>query len=141
MKRPRLILAADDYEPLRTMLRSLLGKQYPLGEGFHVSIHESAPLLLRRHRETPADTGIVITDYYFGPNEVNGIELVTRLRDEAYKGPIIGMSGSARAEQHKMSFLAAGADEFLSKPFKPLDFLKAVNSRYNGYLQRLGYKI
>jgi len=56
---------------------------------------------------------VLITDYMMP--EMNGIELIKKVRDIKKSLAIIGMSAS----EEEKGFLAAGANLFIAKPFSP----------------------
>lgn len=73
--------------------------------------------------------------------KMDGITLTMRLR-ENYNFPVIMLSAKSE-EVDKIMGLNIGADDYVTKPFKPLELLARVNSqlrRYTKYLNMVGNK-
>ena len=72
---------------------------------------------------------------------MDGISMVVKLR-EKYDFPVIFLS--ARSEEvDKIMGLNMGADDYVTKPFTPMELLARVNSqlrRYRRFMERLGDK-
>lgn len=69
---------------------------------------------------------------------MNGITMTIRLR-EAYDFPVIFLSAKSE-EVDKIMGLNMGADDYITKPFTPMELLARVNSqlrRYRKFLERL----
>ena len=70
---------------------------------------------------------------------MDGVTMVMKLR-ENYDFPVIMLSAKSE-EVDKIMGLNMGADDYVTKPFTPLEFLARVNSqlrRYSKYLKMLG---
>ena len=70
---------------------------------------------------------------------MDGIKMVIRLRQK-YEFPVIMLSAKSE-EVDKIMGLNRGADDYVTKPFTPLELLARVNShlrRYTRFLQALG---
>ncbi|MCI8853656.1 MAG: response regulator transcription factor, partial [Lachnospiraceae bacterium] len=70
---------------------------------------------------------------------MDGIKMVIRLRQK-YEFPVIMLSAKSE-EVDKIMGLNMGADDYVTKPFTPLELLARVNShlrRYTRFLQALG---
>jgi len=100
----RTILILADEEHIRRFL-----SEFFFFSGFKVILADDAiealDTLLNK------SCGILITDMDMA--EMDGIELVVKIRNLGISLPIIGMSSTNR----KTEFLSAGADYFLLKPF------------------------
>ena len=72
---------------------------------------------------------------------MDGISMVVKLR-EKYDFPVIFLSAKSE-EVHKIMGLNMGADDYVTKPFTPMELLARVNSqlrRYRRFMERLGDK-
>lgn len=72
---------------------------------------------------------------------MDGISMVVKLR-EKYDFPVIFLSAKSE-EVDKIMGLNMGADDYVTKPFTPMELLARVNSqlrRYRRFLERLGDK-
>ena len=72
---------------------------------------------------------------------MDGISMVVKLR-EKYDFPVIFLSAKSE-EVDKIMGLNMGADDYVTKPFPPMDLLARVNSqlrRYRRFMERLGDK-
>src|SRR5690348_1973360 len=115
------ILVVDDEENIRHTLRGVLAD-----EGYEVLEAPDG----RRALELLAHTEprLAIVDVWMP--EVDGIELVERMRSEAPGVPIIVISGHGTIET-AVRVIRLGAFDFLEKPF-PLDALLHVVGRALG---------
>ena len=72
---------------------------------------------------------------------MDGISMVVKLR-EKYDFPVIFLSAKSE-EVDKIMGLNMGADDYVTKPFTPMELLARVNSqlrRYRRFMERLGAK-
>ena len=72
---------------------------------------------------------------------MDGISMVVKLR-EKYDFPVIFLSAESE-EVDKIMGLNMGADDYVTKPFTPMELLARVNSqlrRYRRFMERLGDK-
>ena len=72
---------------------------------------------------------------------VDGISMVVKLR-EKYDFPVIFLSAKSE-EVDKIMGLNMGADDYVTKPFTPMELLARVNSqlrRYRRFMEKLGDK-
>ena len=72
---------------------------------------------------------------------MDGISMVVKLR-EKYDFPVIFLSAKSE-EVDKIMGLNMGADEYVTKPFTPMELLARVNSqlrRYRRFMERMGDK-
>src|SRR5438128_7884143 len=118
---PETILVVDDEEKIRRTLRGVLAD-----EGFEVveAADGRRALELLQHVEPR----LAIVDVWMP--EVDGIELVERMRSHAPRLPIIVISGHGTIET-AVRVIRLGACDFLEKPFQ-LDALLQVVSRALG---------
>jgi UDP-3-O-[3-hydroxymyristoyl] N-acetylglucosamine deacetylase len=115
------ILVVDDEEKIRDTLRAVLAD-----EGFEVlEAADGRRALELLERTTPR---LAIVDIWMP--EVDGIELVERMRAQAPGVPIIVISGHGTIET-AVRVIRLGAFDFLEKPF-PLDALLQVVGRALG---------
>jgi len=119
MPPPTVLVVEDDPVILR-----LLEVNFEL-EGFTVLLaHDGAEgvEVARAHRPD-----IVISDIMMP--RASGLELVAALKtDDGTKGiPIILLSAKAQTSDLKVG-MDAGADDYVTKPFEPLDLVDRVNS-------------
>ena len=72
---------------------------------------------------------------------MDGISMVVKLR-EKYDFPVIFLSAKSEEEDNIMG-LNMGADDYVTKPFTPMELLARVNSqlrRYRRFMEKLGDK-
>lgn len=78
------------------------------------------------------DPALVTVD--IGLPDIDGIEVVQRLR-EFYHGTIVVISARS-AERDRATAMAAGADAFLTKPFRPRELRSAITELLESSGQR-----
>ena len=71
------------------------------------------------------ETGIVILDVRLP--DINGFHLLKELRARRYEGPVIFVTGRTDLED-KLEGFRIGADDYLVKPFEPLELVARVES-------------
>ena len=64
---------------------------------------------------------------------LNGVEVAKKLRKSHFKVPIIAMTASSNNED-KVKAIAAGCDEFLSKPIQPESLLNTIDNILTRYV-------
>ncbi|MFN8542618.1 MAG: UDP-3-O-acyl-N-acetylglucosamine deacetylase [Candidatus Binatia bacterium] len=112
------ILVVDDEENIRHTLRGVL-----VDEGFDVvEAADGRAALASLGREIPR---LALVDIWMP--EMDGIELVQRMKEQAPEVPIVVMSGHGTIET-AVRAIRLGASDFLEKPFQ-LDALLKVVSR------------
>ena len=118
-KKPR-VLIADDNADLRIYLRHLLGTAYEIetvsnGEAALAAIKNKLPDLL-------------ITDVMM--SHMDGIQLLRHLRSnpDTQLLPIIMLSARA-GDEPRIEGLAAGADDYVVKPFSSRELIARINAR------------
>ena len=113
------IVLADDNADMRDYVQNLLRSQYDV---IAVADGEAA---LRTAREVRAD--MVISDVMMPL--LDGFGLLKALRKDAYTASIPVILLSARAgEEARIEGLAAGADDYMTKPFSARELLARVSS-------------
>ncbi len=119
MSAPTVLVVEDDPVILR-----LLEVNFEL-EGFAVLLaHDGAEGLRVARANTP---DVIVSDIMMP--HTSGLELVTTLKaDPRTKGiPIILLSAKAQTSDLKTG-MDAGADDYVTKPFEPLDLVERVNA-------------
>ena len=127
------ILVLDDEQEIADLVELYLGN-----EGYAVRKFYSAQEALASGLENPPE--LAVLDVMMP--ELDGFTLCRRLR-EKYTFPIIMLT--AREEEiDKITGLAIGADDYVTKPFRPLELVARVKAqlrrsqRYNGGQQEAG---
>ena len=96
--------------------------------GFRVTTAESGVAALEVLENDPPD--LVISDLVV-PG-MNGIELVTKMRQEYdYKGPIVVLTAHT-LERYRRGALYAGANAFMAKPVEPHELVARVKELLSG---------
>ena len=107
------ILMADDDIDMLSLLKTLLGM-----DGYQVTTlsDKSGDIVEKIRAEKP---DVLLIDIYLG--EYNGLDVVRRIRrmPDLKRLQIIVVSGADKAQE----CLAAGADQFLLKPYMPDELL------------------
>ena len=119
MPAPTVLVVEDDPVILR-----LLEVNFEL-EGFGVVLaHDGAEGIDAARSEKP---DIIVSDIMMP--KVSGIELVLALKADAATAdiPIILLSAKAQTTDLKYG-MDAGADDYVTKPFEPLDLVDRVNA-------------
>ncbi len=109
--RPARVLYAEDRADLRVVMRLILQN-----EGYHIETVGDGAAALRCLRENPAGFDLLITDHHMP--EMNGLELVYRLRSTPYSGKIMVFTSEFDPEVHR-EYRRLGAPIILSKPVRP----------------------
>lgn len=121
------ILVVDDEQEIADLVELYLGN-----EGYTVRKYYSAREALASAMENPPE--LAVLDVMMP--ELDGFTLCRRLR-EKYTFPII-MLTAKEEEIDKITGLAIGADDYVTKPFRPLELVARVKAqlrrsqRYNG---------
>ena len=108
----------DDDAAVRQSLAFLLSTA-----GLAVRVHESAVAFLKALPE--AQQGCIVTDVRMP--EIDGIELLRRLRDMKVDMPVVVMTGHGDIPL-AVSAMKAGAIDFIEKPFDDEIMLSAIQS-------------
>jgi len=117
MTRPR-ILVADDEPDLRAMVSDYLDMQ-----GFEVSTAADAVELGARLAAAPVD--VIVLDINM-PGET-GLAALARLRAAGLAAGVIMLTAAGTLET-RLDGLAAGADDFMEKPFQPRELLARIRA-------------
>lgn len=122
------ILIIDDDEQIRNLIAIYLEN-----EGFEALKVSNAVCGLALLEEQEVD--LIILDIMMP--QMNGIDAAFKIREEKNM-PIIMLSAKSE-DMDKISGLTAGADDYLTKPFNPLELIARVKSqirRYKKYNER-----
>ena len=111
------ILVVDDSEKMRSLIRAILEQDS------RFEIEEAANGREALNLIQTESFHLLITDLFMP--EMNGRELITKLREENYKIPIIVISGLLN-ELLKKQLTANGALCVIDKPFEPDHLLNTV---------------
>ena len=110
--RPRLLLVEDD-RALTALLADLLdeeGYEVDVANDGHSGLHHA---LTRDYQLMVVDRGLPVLD---------GLELVARLRARGVTCPVLLLTARG-AVQDRVAGLDAGAEDYLVKPFEPLELV------------------
>ncbi|GIN56187.1 response regulator transcription factor [Lederbergia ruris] len=118
------ILIADDEREIADLLEIHLQK-----EGYQVNKAVDGQEALQMIRSHPID--LVILDIMM-PN-LDGFETALQIRAE-YQMPIIFLSAKS-SDFDKIQGLMIGADDYLTKPFNPMELLARVNAQLRRYMK------
>ena len=130
MKDTYLVLVVEDDEQIRDGIEIYLKSQ-----GYEVSKAADGIEGLEKLKEK--EVHLAIIDVMMP--RMDGIHMVMRLRKE-YDFPVIMLSAKSE-EVDKIMGLNMGADDYVTKPFQPLELLARVNShlrRYKRFLEVTG---
>lgn len=115
---PTVLVVEDD----PTIMR-LLEVNFSM-EGFEVLAAFDGPSALEMVQASMPD--VIVSDVMMP--EMSGVELVTALKSDAATADIPVLLLSARAQGTDIrAGLDAGADDYVTKPFEPLDLVDRVN--------------
>ncbi len=108
-------------------MRAMMGAV--LRERGHVIVEaKGAREAVEKHREQRAD--LIITDLVM--REMDGTELLRRVRTFAPETPIIAVSGAKHGKMYLNMAKLLGAERILAKPFAPEELLRAVEELLGG---------
>lgn len=120
--RPLRILYADDMKELRELITIVLGR-----EGHKVETAPNGSAALECLASASQDYDLVITDHHMP--EMNGLELVRRLREQTFKGKVMVFSSEiSPVIQDKYRQLAV--DRILPKPIFPAQLRNSLRELY-----------
>ena len=120
------IMIVEDDPDIRDGVRILLS-----GEGYHIIEAENGTRALEVFRP---EVDLVILDIMMPV--MDGVTMLMKLREQNHEFPVIMLSAKSE-EVDKIMGLNMGADDYVTKPFTPLELLARVNShlrRYSKYL-------
>jgi two-component system phosphate regulon response regulator OmpR len=112
------ILVVDDDRRIRQLLKSYLADH-----GFLVTVAATAAEARERSRGIVFD--LMVLDIMM-PGE-NGLQLTTSLRGSNDNVPVLMLSALAETPD-RIAGLAAGSDDYLSKPFEPRELLLRIRN-------------
>ena len=112
------IIVVDDEPDLRELLADYLGMQ-----GYAVGTAANAVELDARLAEARAD--VIVLDVNM-PGE-NGMQALARLRAQGLSAGVILLTAAGTLET-RLDGLAAGADDFMEKPFQPRELLARIRA-------------
>ena len=125
---PAKILVVDDEPAILRFLRTSLS-----AEGYHVIEAADARAALDQLRRGSVD--IVVLD--LGLPDINGIDLIERIRGQGSTVPIVVLS-SRGDETSKVKALDLGADDYVTKPFGIDELLARLRAALRHRLQEEG---
>ncbi len=120
------ILIVDDDPRLRELLNRFLTEN-----GFNVTEVASGPELTSKWKDDCFD--LIILDIMMTPED--GCSICNRLRKSGVNIPII-MLTAKNSEDDLIETLASGADDYVSKPFKPRTLLARIHNQLRRYTAR-----
>ncbi|MGB5324767.1 MAG: phosphate regulon transcriptional regulator PhoB, partial [Pseudomonadales bacterium] len=117
---PQKILVVDDEHSIREMIKMALEL-----DGNHCleagSAAEAMPIIVNDRPD------VIVLDWMMP--ETSGLELLRRLRrDEATREIPVIMLTAKTEEQSAVNGLDAGADDYISKPFRPRELLSRIKA-------------
>lgn len=114
------VLIVDDHDGIRRMLRLALSGRYQLFEA--VNADDAWELM----RQTPPDA--VLLDIMM-PGELNGAGLCRKIRsDRQFNDTYIIMVTACAQRADREDCLAAGANDYIVKPFSPLQLARQLDT-------------
>ncbi len=115
-----LVLVVEDTDAIASLISTVLSRQ-----GYEVAVAPDAKTALGRVDERWPD--LLLTDIQL-PG-MDGLELIRRVRDRVDRPrvPVVAMTGQAGAADRAECF-AAGADDYLEKPFRLPDLVQVVET-------------
>ena len=118
MQTESVVHVVDDDAAVRNSLRFLLRSA-----GLNAATYESGPELLSQAGEL--EPGCIVTDVRMP--EMNGLELVRRLKELEVRHPVIVMTGHADVPL-AIEALRAGVADFIEKPFDDEALLASIRA-------------
>jgi signal transduction histidine kinase/ligand-binding sensor domain-containing protein/DNA-binding response OmpR family regulator len=114
-----LILLVEDNEDIRTLIKTCLGSSYRYSEARH-----GKEGLEKARAEVP---DIIISDLMMP--EMDGLEFCARVKKDNHTNHIPFIMLTAKAsDEHKISGLQTGADDYLIKPFRKEELIFKVQN-------------
>jgi DNA-binding response OmpR family regulator len=118
------VLICDDEKDIAAAL-----KIYLQAEGYTVYVAYNGRQTLEKMEET--EVHLVLMDIMMP--EMDGISAMTRLR-EKYNTPVILLTAKSE-DTDKVLGLNVGADDYITKPFNPVEVIARVKSQLRRYMQ------
>jgi len=113
----RILIVEDDIQLQNNLKQSLIEHQYV------VDVASDGQEGLFQGSEFPYDAAVIDV----GLPKIDGIRLIEQLREHGIEFPIIILTARDHW-QDKVQGLNAGADDYLTKPFQPLELLARLNA-------------
>ncbi|MBU3127844.1 response regulator transcription factor [Clostridium tagluense] len=113
----KIIYIADDEKKIQDLIKMFLKK-----EGYDVEVFSDGSTLLEAFNKKPAD--MLIIDIMMP--RLDGLTLCSEIRKES-NVPIIIISAKD-SEGDKIAGLTLGSDDYMTKPFSPVELVLRVNS-------------
>lgn len=114
---PKIIYIADDEKKIQDLIKMFLKK-----EGYDVEVFSDGMPLLEAFKKKPAD--MLILDIMMP--RLDGLTLCSEIRKES-NVPIIIISAKD-SDGDKITGLTLGSDDYMTKPFSPVELVLRVNS-------------
>lgn len=112
------MLYADDMAELRNLLCIVLSR-----EGHTVETVADGSLALEKITATPGSYDLLITDHHMA--NMNGLELMTRVRQLPYRGKTLIFSSELSEDVHR-AYAHLAVDRVLSKPVFPAELRRVI---------------
>jgi len=119
MSAPRKILLVEDEFDTRELLARALSRA-----GYSALTAENAAAALRVVRDANG-VDLVVTDIVLGSDSLGGLNLMTELRRDGVRTPVVIITAYADVEKLKIA-LNEGAAHFLEKPFRAPKLLEVI---------------
>ncbi|MEI9954232.1 MAG: response regulator transcription factor [Pseudomonadota bacterium] len=116
--RRTILLVEDEFDT-----RELLGRALERA-GYNALMAANAAEALSA-ASTSGAIDLVVTDVVLGADNLGGLELMTALRDEGVRAPVVIITAYADVEKLKIA-LNEGAAHFLEKPFRAPKLLEVI---------------
>lgn len=114
------VLIVEDQDDIRELIRVTL-------EFENYELHEAANGATALSQAERARPDLVLLDVMM-PGGMDGIEVCRRMRaDGALRRTKIVMLTAKGQQADRAAGMTAGADDYLTKPFSPLELIKVVN--------------
>lgn len=123
------ILIAEDEEEIADLIAILLEK-----EGYHISKVSDGQEAVRAVETQSFD--LLILDIMMP--KMNGYEVTRRIREQ-YNMPIIFLSAKT-SDFDKVQGLVIGADDYMTKPFNPIELVARVNAQLRRFMKLNQYQ-
>ena len=113
------IYIADDEENIRNLMQLFL-----TNGGYEVETFSTGDELLGKFKKTPCD--LVILDIMMPGTD--GLSICKQLREEG--NPFIIIVSARGSESDRIAGITLGSDDYLTKPFSPLELVARVNALF-----------
>lgn len=118
------ILVVDDEKEIRDLIEI-----YLTNEGYRVFLAENGIRALQILKEE--DIKLVVLDIMLP--DIDGISICKKIR--TYKDTPIIMLSAKREDNDKISGILNGADDYIGKPFNPLELMVRIKAQLRRYLK------